>query len=198
MSEYPFVTAASRVFAHQGHPCSRAHLNTSRCPPSTACLHVRSSHGQWCCRAHVNISRNPLMAANVHVPESHGQPCARAHCSKCMCPPRAACEHVDELHGHPCSCAHFSTSKYHKRRSYTSPRPTGTRAPAPTAASPGARPEQRYRHVKEFHGQRRSRAHFSTPGGHPRQPKNISACPTGTPCPWPTPAAQRNGQSPGP
>ena len=119
---------------YSGHPLSRAHCNISGCPPSTAIAqHLSSFHGQWCSRNHFNTSRCPPNAATSHVLSSHGQSCSRAHCNTSRCPYLAA--------------------------KYT--RPTGSHAPAPTSAPPGAHP-QRLAHRSSVQGQSCSRAHCNT------------------------------------
>jgi len=48
------------------------------------------------------------------------------------------------------------------RPGHASPQSTGSRAPAPTSAHPGARPQRRCEHVASVHGQWCPRAHFNT------------------------------------
>ena len=95
----------------QGHPCSRAHCKTARCPPLAANVHVCSSQGHPCSRTHCKISRYPPPAACEHVHLSHGHPCLRAHCKTLRCPPQAANVHVSASQGHPFSRTHCKTSK---------------------------------------------------------------------------------------
>ena len=86
---------------------------------------VSSFLGALCSGAHSNTSRCPPSAASAQLssPSSlscalpHGHPCSRAHTNTSRCPPRAAAAHATY--------------------------PTGTRAFAPTAATPGARPHRR-------------------------------------------------------
>ena len=55
--------------------------------PSGARAQVHASHGQWCSRAHLNTSRCPFITAPLQVAVSHAHSCSRAHRNASRCPP---------------------------------------------------------------------------------------------------------------
>jgi len=174
-----------------GHPCSRAHCTTSRCPPLS------------CTRNRAVIPRavvlpRPLQHRQVPLPSGggtgrprHGQSCSSAHFNSSRCPPSAtppgdrpslrwsmfsgpnrnrspapapsAKENVNPPlpHGQPCSCAHCNT-RCPRGACARRPAPQATVLPRPHQHSPVARTSQPHAQVCSSHGHPCSRDHFRT------------------------------------
>jgi len=108
-SRCPPLAAYAQVLA-QGQPRSHANFRTSRCPPLAANEQVNGCNGQSCSSAHFNTSRCPPSAANCTnrlVPRAVVIPRPPQHLHV---PPQAANIQVLSFHGHPFSLAQTSRS----------------------------------------------------------------------------------------
>ena len=161
-------------------PFSRAHRNTSRWPLAAASSHVPESHGHPFRRAHRNTSRWPSIAAQSHVCCPTGTRAARPlqHLQVASLRRVRARQLVPRAPVLTRPLKHIQVAS--PPRSRTSPRPTGTRSHAPTAASPGGLPAPRSSTCTRSTGTRSRAPTAASPGDLRSPPPRTSPSPTDT------------------